>query len=63
MCINGHIIISLFINLQYIKIHTIDIVLIITIQAGNSQVQFPMVSLEFFIDLILPGAPWLTQPV
>jgi len=30
----------------------------IWIQAGRSQVQFPMVSLEFFIDLILPATLW-----
>ena len=30
------------------------------IQAGRSRVRFPMVSLEFFIDIILPAAlyPW-----
>jgi len=28
------------------------------LQAGMSRVRFPMVSLEFFIDLILPGALW-----
>jgi hypothetical protein len=35
------------------------------LQAGSSQVQFPMVSLEFFIDIILPVAlwPWASQPV
>ena len=63
ICINGHIIISLFIKLQYITIHIIDIVLIIIIQAGNLQVRFLMVSLEFFIDIIVPVAPWLTQPL
>jgi hypothetical protein len=26
------------------------------LQAGRSRVQFPMVSLEFFIDIILPTA-------
>ena len=34
-------------------------------QAGRSWVRFPMVSLEFFIDIILPAAIWpwgLTQP-
>ena len=25
---------------------------------GRSQVRFPMLSLEFFIDVILPAAPW-----
>jgi hypothetical protein len=25
------------------------------LQAGRSQVRFPMVSLKFFIDIILPG--------
>jgi len=29
------------------------------LQAGRSQVRFPMVSLEFFIDIILPAAIWL----
>jgi hypothetical protein len=28
------------------------------LQAGMSLVRFPMVSLEFFIDLILPAALW-----
>ena len=29
------------------------------LQAGRSRVRFPMVSLEFFIDLILAAALWL----
>jgi hypothetical protein len=28
------------------------------LQAGRSRVRFPMVSLDFFIDVILPAAPW-----
>jgi len=28
------------------------------LQAGRSQVRFPMVSLEFFIDIILPTTLW-----
>jgi len=28
------------------------------LQAGRSRVRFPMVSLEFFIDIILPAAIW-----
>jgi hypothetical protein len=28
------------------------------LQAGRSRVRFPMVSLEFFIDIILPAALW-----
>jgi hypothetical protein len=28
------------------------------LQAGKSRVQFPIVSLQFFIDLILPAALW-----
>jgi hypothetical protein len=28
------------------------------LQAGRSQVQFPMVSLEVFIDIILPALLW-----
>jgi len=28
------------------------------LQAGRLRVQFPMVSLEFFIDIILPAALW-----
>ena len=28
------------------------------LQAGRSRVRFPMVSLEFFIDIILPAAVW-----
>jgi hypothetical protein len=28
------------------------------LQAGRSQVRFPTVSLEFFIDIILPAALW-----
>ena len=30
----------------------------ISLQAGKSRVRFPMVSLEFFIDVILPEALW-----
>jgi hypothetical protein len=30
----------------------------ITLQAGRSRVRFLMVSLEFFIDIILPAALW-----
>jgi hypothetical protein len=36
------------------------------LQAGRLRVRFPMVSLEFFIDIILPSALWplgLTQPL
>ena len=36
------------------------------LQAGRSLVRFPMVSLEFFIDIILPAALWprgSTQPL
>ena len=28
------------------------------LQVGRSRVPFPMVSLEFFIDIILPAALW-----
>jgi hypothetical protein len=28
------------------------------LQAGRSRVRFPIVSLEFFIDIILPAALW-----
>ena len=28
------------------------------LQLGRSRVRFPMVSLEFFIDIILPAALW-----
>jgi hypothetical protein len=28
------------------------------LQVGRSRVRFPMVSLEFFIDIILPAALW-----
>jgi hypothetical protein len=28
------------------------------LQAGRSRVRFPMRSLDFSIDLILPAAPW-----
>ena len=28
------------------------------LQAGRSRVRFPMVSLEFFTDIILPAALW-----
>ena len=28
------------------------------LQAGKSRVRFPMVSLGFFIDIILPAALW-----
>ena len=28
------------------------------LQAGRSWVRFPLVSLEFFIDIILPAALW-----
>jgi len=30
----------------------------VTLQAGRSRVRFRMVSLEFFIDIILPAALW-----
>ena len=36
------------------------------LQIGRSRVRFPMVSLEFLIDIILPAALWplgMTQPV
>jgi hypothetical protein len=36
------------------------------LQAGKPRVRFPMVSLEFFLDIILPAAlfpPRLTQPL
>jgi hypothetical protein len=36
------------------------------LQAGRSRVPFPLVSLDFFIDIILPAAIWtlgLTQPL
>jgi len=36
------------------------------LQAGRSRVRFPIVSLEFFIDIILPAALWTwgsTQPL
>jgi len=29
----------------------------------KSRVRFPMVSMEFFIDIILPTALWSTQPL
>ena len=28
------------------------------LQTERSRVRFPMVSLEFYIDIILPAAPW-----
>jgi len=28
------------------------------LQAGRSRVRFPMVSLEFFVDIIQPAALW-----
>ena len=28
------------------------------LQAGRSRVRFPMVSLDFFVDIILPAALW-----
>jgi len=28
------------------------------LQVGRSRIRFPMVSLEFFIDIILPAALW-----
>ena len=31
----------------------------VALQAGRSWVRFSMVSLEFFIDIILPAAIWL----
>jgi hypothetical protein len=38
----------------YLLLNTLNTAL----QAGRSQVRFPMVSLDFFIDIILPGALW-----
>jgi len=32
--------------------------MIISSEIGRSRVRFPMVSLEFFIDIILPAALW-----
>jgi hypothetical protein len=31
---------------------------VVKAQTGRSRVRFPMVSLEFFIDIILPVALW-----
>ena len=39
---------------RYVFIHTY----ITALQAGRSRVRFPMVSLEFFIDIIRPAALW-----
>jgi hypothetical protein len=37
----------------------LTIILVVTaLQVGRSQVRFPMVSLEFFIDIILLAALW-----
>jgi len=36
---------------MYQLLHTV-------LQVGRSRVQFPMVSLKFFIDIILPAALW-----
>jgi len=33
------------------------------LQAGRSRVRYPMVALEYFIDIILPVALGLTQPL
>ena len=33
------------------------------LQAGRSRVRFPIVSLQFFVDIILPDALGLTQPL
>ena len=39
--------------------HAVEqLVVALALQAGRSRVQFPMVSLEFFIDIILPAALW-----
>ena len=33
------------------------------LQAGRSPVRFPVASLEFFIDIILPAALWPSSPL
>jgi hypothetical protein len=47
ICTSSKIVVCLIINiLRYM------------IQYGRSRVRFPIVSLEFFIDIILPAALW-----
>jgi len=43
-----------------VEINTYFIVYSTALQVGRSRVRFSMVSLEFFIDIILPAAlcPW-----
>jgi hypothetical protein len=31
---------------------------VVALQTGRSRVRFPMVSMDFFIDIILPAALW-----
>jgi hypothetical protein len=38
----------------FVKIH----INVTALEAGRSRVPFPLVSLEFFIDIILPATPW-----
>ena len=41
-----------------IKIINMSVFFLSSLQAGRSRVRFPMRSLEFFIELILPAALW-----
>ena len=56
-----YIFIYLFIYIfiyTYIWGHAVTVVWGTALQARRSRVRFPMVSLEFFIDIILPAALW-----
>ena len=53
-----YIFIGLFVSVSFNRWHTVAVCWGIALQAGRSWVRFPMVSLVYFIDIILPAAQW-----